>query len=279
MQRPLAFLISAMRARKTEKAYSLIGGGSPILRITEAQARALEESLSDSPCLFKVFIGMRYWKPTIEEAIDRALDYGAERLLGLSLYPHYSIATTGSALKEFERVIRSRKVIEYSYIKSWFSNPFYIEALVDVIKKGFDSHGKMPVLFSAHSLPERFILEGDPYLEEIKGTIKAITERIDIEYHLSFQSKSGPVKWLEPSTDYMLHNLAGKGIKEILVVPISFISDHVETLYEIDILYKEIADRLGIKLFRVESLNTHPLLIMGLKEIVIRKAEELQWTG
>lgn len=286
LQKPLAFLISLLRSGKTKRAYSLIGGRSPILDITIAQAKALESSLNSSPIThhqlprIKVYVGMRYWYPFIEEAVEKAFNDGVKRLLGLSLYPHYSMATTGSSLKEFERVIKERREqVEYSLIKSWFNNPFYIEAMVDVIKKGFESFGQMPVLFSAHSLPERFIIEGDPYLDEIKGTIKAISEKIEIEHYLSFQSKSGPVKWLEPSTEQMLYNLSEKGVKNLLVVPISFISDHIETLYEIDILYKGLAEQIGIKLFRTESLNTHPLLIRALQDLAIRKIKELGWTG
>lgn len=286
LQKPLAFLISLLRSGKTKRAYSLIGGRSPILDITIAQAKALESSLNSSPIThhqlprIKVYVGMRYWHPFIEEAVEKAFNDGVKRLLGLSLYPHYSMATTGSSLKEFERVIKERREqVEYSLIKSWFNNPHYIEAMVDVIKKGFESFGQMPVLFSAHSLPERFIIEGDPYLDEIKGTIKAISEKIEIEHYLSFQSKSGPVKWLEPSTEHMLYNLSEKGIKNLLVVPISFISDHIETLYEIDILYKGLAEQIGIKLFRTESLNSHPLLIRALQDLAIRKIKELGWTG
>lgn len=273
-----------LRTGKTERAYSLIGGKSPILDITEAQAKELEEALNSGSGIrdsaFKVYVGMRYWYPSIEEAVNRAISEGSERLLALSLYPHYSIATTGSAMREFERVIRDRENrIEFSSIRSWFDNPFYIDAMVDVIKKGFIKSGQIPVLFSAHSLPERFIIEGDPYLDEIKGTIGEISKRIEMEYYLSFQSKSGPVKWLEPSTEEMLHRLAKKNIKNLLVVPISFVSDHIETLYEIDILYKGIADKLGINLIRTESLNTHPMLIKALEDMVIKRSRELVWIG
>lgn len=284
LQRPIAFIISMLRTGKTERAYSLIGGKSPILDITEAQAKELEEALNSGSGIrdsaFKVYVGMRYWYPSIEEAVNRAISEGSERLLALSLYPHYSIATTGSAMREFERVIRDRENrIEFSSIRSWFDNPFYIDAMVDVIKKGFIKSGQIPVLFSAHSLPERFIIEGDPYLDEIKGTIGEISKRIEMEYYLSFQSKSGPVKWLEPSTEEMLHRLAKKNIKNLLVVPISFVSDHIETLYEIDILYKGIADKLGINLIRTESLNTHPMLIKALEDMVIKRSRELVWIG
>lgn len=277
MQKPIAFIIAKFRTAKTVKAYSLIGGKSPILEITEAQARLLEDSLGSR---FKVYVGMRYWHPYIEEAVNSALNNGVRRLIALSLYPHYSIATTGSAIREFMRVMTLRKdKVEFSSIESWFDNPFYIEALIDVIEQIFKHCGKIPVLFSAHSLPESFIINGDPYLNEIKGTIRAISERIEIEYYLSFQSKSGPVKWLEPSTEEMLHRLAKQRIKNLLIVPISFVSDHIETLYEIDILYREMAERLGIKLIRTESLNTHPLLIRALQDMVKRKTEELGWTG
>jgi ferrochelatase len=133
------------------------------------------------------------------------------------------------------------------------------------------------VLFSAHNLPETLIKEGDPYVEQINGTIKEITKRLNIQWHLSYQSKSGPVKWLEPSTEEMLKRFAEKGFKNILLVPISFVSDHIETLYEIDILYKGIASRLGLVLKRVDSLNTHPLFIESLKDIVMKGLKEKGW--
>ena len=154
-------------------------------------------------------------------------------------------------------------------IESWYDHPLYIEAVVEQINNGLAQfEGKPDVLFSAHSLPQQFIDDGDPYLKEIEGTIAAITKKIDVRWHLSFQSKSGPVKWLKPSTEHMLGELARKGVKDLLVVPISFVSDHIETLYEIDILYKDMATGLGINLKRTESLNTSPTFIKALAEIV-----------
>ncbi len=150
-----------------------------------------------------------------------------------------------------------------------------------MIKEGLESfHSSLDdihVLFSAHSLPKKFIDEGDPYVDQIKGTIEEITKRITIKWHLSSQSKSGPVRWLEPSTDEKLKELAREGVRNILVVPISFVSDHIETLYEIDILYKEMAENLGINLRRTESLNTHPLFIEALKEMVMKGVKEMGW--
>jgi len=137
--------------------------------------------------------------------------------------------------------------------------------------------GDVHVLFSAHSLPQKIIDEGDPYVSQILGTIGEITKIIQIKWHLSYQSKSGPVKWLEPSTDEKLKELAEKGVKNVLVVPISFISDHIETLYEIDILYKNLAEKLGITLKRVDSLNTHPHFIEALKDMVQKNVKEAGW--
>ncbi len=308
LQKPLAWLISALRSGKTEKMYRLIGGRSPILDITMAQARALEEMLNWSvgvldekseganktadtitPILhhsntpkFKVYSGMRYWHPFIEEAVEQAYRDGVRFLVAISLYPHYSAATSGSAVSRFNDVVRQYR-IESSCISSWFDHSLYIDALVDVIKKGLEAFYTPPddihVLFSAHSLPQSIVEAGDPYVSHINATIGEVLKRMDVQWHLSFQSRSGPVRWLEPSTDTLIRELAGMGIKNLLIVPISFVSDHVETLYEIDILYKRLADSLGIKLIRTESLNTHPLFIKALKDMVIRAVKEHGWTG
>ncbi len=179
--------------------------------------------------------------------------------------------------------------MELHAVESWYDHPGYIDALVDVIKRGLESfetnaeHGTQDaergihVLFSAHSLPVKFIEDGDPYVEHTEATIRAVEKKMDIEWSLSYQSKSGPVKWLEPSTEDMLEKLARKGIKDILVVPISFVSDHIETLYEIDLLYKKMAEGLGMRLRRVESLNTSPLFISALRDIVLNSIKEAGW--
>ncbi|MEW6740201.1 MAG: ferrochelatase [Nitrospirota bacterium] len=274
LQKPIASLIIRKRLESVIEAYSLIGGKSPLLDITNAQAKALENLLNSK---FRVYVGMRYWRPFIEEAVDHAMRDGISRILALSLYPHYSIATTGSSVKKFEEVIKKYHV-DYFSVTSWFNHPLYINALVENIQKGIKTFDKKPVvLFSAHSLPKKFIDKGDPYVNEIKGTIDAILRKIDIEWHLSYQSKTGPVKWLEPTTEEMLHELAEKGVKDLLVVPISFVSDHIETLYEIDMLYKDMAQGLGMNLKRIESLNTSPKFIEALSDIVIKNAKDLVW--
>ena len=305
MQKPLACIISSLRAGKTAEAYKRIGGKSPILDITSAQAEALEMALNTAMPgnisgegaetgrtrreIFRVYVGMRYWHPLIDDVVPKICNDGIGRLIALSLYPQYSDATTGSS---FSRLgdISSHYPLEVVNITSWFNHPLYINAVVDAIKKGFElfddklrgggrRERNIHLLFSAHGLPVKFIEEGDPYVDQLMGTIREITGRIDIGWDLSYQSRSGPVKWLEPSTDEMIKCLAQKGIKNILVVPISFVSDHIETLYEIDILYKNMAEALGMRLERVESLNTSPLFIEALKDIVFKGMKDANMDG
>ncbi len=309
LQKPIAWFISNIRSKKTEKMYSLIGGRSPILDITFAQARSLENALNlpihpdnlpplekggnmgierggQGGILFKVYIGMRYWHPFIDEVVPELYNDGIRKLIAISMYPHYSHATADSSLARLDEVL-SGYPIEVFSITSWFNHPLYIEALIDVIKKGLDSFnadvkkkerwGDIHVLFSAHNLPASLIKDGDPYLNQIQGTIGEIVKRLNIKWDLSFQSKSGPVKWLKPTTEETIERFWDLGYKNILLVPISFVSDHIETLYEIDILYKNMAKRLGIELKRVDSLNTHPLFIEALKDMVIKGLKEKGW--
>ena len=306
LQKPIAWLISSLRGGKTEKFYGLIGGKSPICDITLAQAKALEEELNRSqfreipphPPLgkggqggVKVYVAMRYWHPLIEDVIPEISRDGIRRLIVLSLYPQYSVATTGSTLRKLDEVV-SKYPMEIFSIKAWYDNQLYIDALVEEIKKGIEafkpgqghpaptvtpSSSDVHVLFSAHSLPVKFIEEGDPYADQIQATINEIVNKIDIQWSLSYQSKSGPVKWLEPSTEKMIEELAEKGTRNLLVVPISFVSDHIETLYEIDILYKGMAEKLGMRLERVRSLNTSPLFISALQQIVVQGMKEAGW--
>jgi ferrochelatase len=179
--------------------------------------------------------------------------------------------------------------IDVLHISSWHDHPLYIEALADVIKKGLgsfltsssDPHPSsvddIHLLFSAHSLPRKIIDEGDPYEQQTIETVQEVVKKVPLKWHLSYQSKSGPVKWLEPSTEEKLKELARDGVKNVLVVPISFVSDHIETLYEIDILYKTMAEKLGMNLKRTDSLNTHPLFINALEDMVSKGLREKGW--
>ncbi|MDH4027988.1 MAG: ferrochelatase, partial [Nitrospirota bacterium] len=284
LQRPLARLISALRSEKTRSMYRQIGGRSPILDITKAQAEALEKALNtvgafhETPLRFRVYIGMRYWRPFVSDTIDKIISDGTKDLIVLSMYPHYSKATTGSSVDEFKRLIKG-KDITVRYIEQWYDFPPYIESLAELAAKGASQfRGKdFELLYSAHSLPQSFIDEGDPYLDHIKATINKVNERLAAEpynmsglkSHLSFQSKTGPVKWLGPSTEETIIRLANNGCRNLLVVPVSFVSDHIETLYEIDILYKQLAESLGMDLRRCGSLNTNERFIFALKELIL----------
>jgi ferrochelatase len=277
--------------------YSQIGGKSPILDITTAQAKALEKALNEqsavsgqqsagglNPSLsFKVYIGMRYWRPFVKDTLAKIIEDGIEHLIVLSLYPHYSKATTGSAIADFKKVLSKlatrNSQLTTQFIDRWYDFPPYIDSLAELISEGMKEFevNDFDMLYSAHSLPQSFIDEGDPYLEHINATIAAVNSSLatrnslPVNWYLSFQSKTGPVKWLEPSTGETIIRLAKEGCKNLLVVPISFVSDHIETLYEIDILYKKLAEKHGINLARCRSLNTYDKFILAMKQLIMAK--------
>lgn len=273
LQKPLAWLISTLRAGKTRGYYARIGGASPLLEITSAQGRALQSRLREHGD-FVVHVGMRYWKPFIEDTLREMKEEGVGRLVSLSLYPHYSIATTGSSLESLKKALK-KYPMEHVDVPPWYDHPRYVEALSEAI--GGQLRDGTEVLFSAHSLPVSFIEAGDPYVKHLMGTIEALVAKLPLRWHLGYQSKTGPVKWLEPSTEEMLRRLAERGAKDVLVVPLSFVSDHVETLYEIDILYRGIASGLGIEMRRSPSLNIRPHFISALEDLALREARRMGW--
>jgi ferrochelatase len=274
----LARRISRKRAPKVELQYEKIGGKSPIRELTEAQARALEEKLGPD---YRCFTAMRYWRPSTIEALAAAKREGISRVVALSLYPHYSRATAGSSINEVKRVLReSSAKFHISYVDCFFSNPLYIRALSESIEEGlgrFSDRNSAVILFSAHSLPRSFIDSGDPYLSQVEETVRLVMEHFgEMESRLAFQSRSGPVKWLEPETSSVIRGLASKGCKDMLVVPVSFVSDHIETLYEIDIEYGGLARSLGIvNFYRAPTLGTSSTFLDGLAQLVREKAAEL----
>lgn len=270
LQPVLSRFIVKRRKRHVEDNYAQIGGKSPLRELTEDQARNLEKALGGD---YRCFVAMRYWRPSTVEALARIRREGISDITALSLYPHYSKATTGSSIKELKRIIgESGFSARVRYIENFHNNTGYIDALEERIREGMEQFhplADIELLFSAHSLPQSFIDEGDPYLEQITETVRLVMERFNTPYHLSFQSRAGPVKWLEPSTDDMLKTLAEKGVKNLLVVPLSFVSDHIETLHEIDIEYSKKAWELGIAKFeRMPSLNSSPTFINAIAGMV-----------
>ena len=270
MQTPLAWWIAKRRAPKSMKTYALIGGGSPLTRISREQGEALEEVLAEHGD-FKVTCAMRYWFPDSDTALQKMADAGITKLIGLTLYPHYSCATTGSSVRALKEAIeRSKTNFTLKYIESYPRQHHYIQALASKITEATANFtDDFQVVYSAHSLPVSFIEEGDPYVDHIQETIQEIEKLTNLPGKLCYQSRSGPVEWLSPSTPDMLQTLANEGCKNILMIPISFVSDHVETLYEIEMLYHDQAKDLGMRLVSSESLNCNPTFIKGLKELVL----------
>ncbi|MBU0909894.1 MAG: ferrochelatase [Proteobacteria bacterium] len=279
LQKPIAWMIAKRRAPKSRKAYALIGGGSPLKSLTLQQGAALEKELGHVG-RFKVAMAMRYWPPFAHETLQIFADQNISRIIALTLYPHYSKATTGSSLDDLHHAAASFKgFFDITEIVAWPDQSDYIQCLVDAIVAGMKQYGgdNAQLVYSAHSLPVQFIEEGDPYLDDMNKTIEAVEKITGIKGHLCFQSRSGPVEWLSPSTPDMLEQLAGQGCSKVLMVPISFVSDHVETLYEIDIQYRELAETLGMTLKRTESLNITPRFIAGLKNLVETAARQKNW--
>lgn len=261
LQKPVARMIVAKRLKSVVANYQAIGGRSPILEYTQKQGEGMVEALARRNISARYFMAMRYWHPDSEAAIAAVQKAGIQRLVLFTLYPQYSSATTGSSVKEFLRAAKRKNPgFEISTLEAWPTHPAYIAALVTRLQAALKERpeGKTKILFSAHSLPKALIDRGDPYLTEIQRTMASVLAHFSpaLDVDLSFQSRTGPVKWLTPSTDEKLKELAREGYENVLVLPVSFVSDHIETLYEIDLLYREQAKKLGFKKFwRTRSLN------------------------
>ncbi len=270
LQKPLAWFIARRRAPKSQKNYAKIGGGSPLKKITIAQKKMLEQVLCDDADIH-IAIAMRYWPPSADDAIKALVAQKVTHILALPLYPHYTQATTGSSLKDLRRAhALFAPEIPLQEITSWPDHPPYIEALAHRVTAGHEIFAGEPftLVYSAHSLPVSFIKGGDPYVRELEKTITALEKRTGIKGRLCYQSRSGPVEWLSPSTPETIKQLAKEGCKNILMMPISFVSDHIETLYEIDMEFKEIAEDLGMRLVSTAPLNDDPDFVTGLATLL-----------
>ena len=276
LQPVAARLLAAVRAPRVRANYRAIGGGSPLLRITRAQARALEERLRPRGVTAGVHAAMRYGEPSSARALAAARAAGARRAVALPLYPQFSDATTGSSLRDLERARDAAAPdLEILPVRSWADHPAYLDVLARRVGEALEAWPRaeragVEVIFSAHALPRRMIERGDPYLEETRRTVAGVLQRVGpVSHHLAFQSRSGPVRWLGPGTDQTIRRLAAQGARSLLLVPVSFVSDHIETLYEVDILYRDLARSLGVTTYRrTASLNTDPDFIKALARIV-----------
>jgi len=254
-QKPFARMISRMRRQKVQDRYKLIGGSSPQLKWTRSQANGLAQELENDFGDFCVYIGMRYSEPSIERAIASALEDGYRSVVVCPLYPHYSLATTESSFLVVDEALSGIADVECVKIRDFHDDPAYIQLLRDVIAEEVSESDT--ILFSAHSIPESLVERGDPYVDQVYKTAQMVCE--GREYYVSFQSRTGPVKWVGPDTLEETRRLLSDKSADLMIVPISFVSDHIETLYEIDIELKEIVGpELGGRIKRMSMFNDDP---------------------
>eukprot|EP00903_Cladosiphon_okamuranus_P016915 g15593.t1 len=304
LQAPIASVLAARRAPRSKSAYESIGGGSPIVSWTNAQAKAIAaqlevKGLSGTKC----YVGMRYWHPFTEAALEAIEKDGVNALVILPLYPQFSISTSGSSLRVLNEEFTRRpeqwgqKKVVHTVVPSYHDRPGYVNAMANLIAREVAEYTPeqrmegVQVLFSAHGVPKSYIDAGDPYKAQIESCVKLISEKVDginaeggpgakpgssgaaaggVTYHLSYQSRVGPVEWLQPYTDAKIHELADNGCKNLVVVPVSFVSEHIETLEEIDMEYREVAEEAGITNWRrVPALNTDPAFIEDMADMVV----------
>jgi ferrochelatase len=277
LQKPFARLISHFRAKHVVENYRTIGGKSPLLEWTQKQAAGIAQRLDN----MQPFVVMRYWRPRAEDVLEQIKQAGIEQAVVLSMYPHYTGATTGSSINDFKRTAaRIFPELSYRLIEEWYDLPGYLDALANRIQTALDNFSKsereeVQIVFSAHALPQKFIDRGDPYLKQVEATVAGVMQRVGaVDWHLGFQSRSGPVKWMAPETTEVMERLAAAGKKTLLLVPVSFVSDHIETLHEIDIEYREHAEEHGIvKYVRAPSLNDGADFLQAMADLVKNRME------
>ena len=276
---PLAKLISNRRAPVAKKIYAELGGSSPILKLTREQSDALEIKLNQTQeeDEYKCFIIMRCWNPRAKDVIKDVQLYGPDEVVLMPLYPQYSAATSGSSIKEWKDVCRKNNYhVKTSTICCYPTDQNFINAHTKEIIKKIKDLKNFKLIFSAHGLPEKNIKKGDPYQWQVEQSVKKIVENLNdenLDWILSYQSRVGPLKWIGPSTETIIIENSKIG-KHIVLVPIAFVSEHSETLVELDIEYKEIADANGCKNYtRVPALGINEDFIKAMSELIIKKNE------
>lgn len=285
-RKPLARFIAKRRAEVVKANYAMIGGKSPLADISRRQADTLADVLRArfGPSVrVSVELGFSYWHPFIEEAMENLEREGFTNVYLLPLYPHYSKTTSGSCFKTWRNLRRQRhtKRPHVRSTKSYHTDPAYIDAVNARVNEGLllfpeARRNNVVLLFSAHGTPVKLVEQGDPYSFQIRATVDAVmeTRAHDLPFHLSFQSKVGPAKWLEPDTVKKTLELAAAGVSDLLVVPVAFVSDHIETLHELNIELRREATHAGITHFEVmPALNESPLFIDALASLITRRYE------
>ena len=279
-RRPLARYIASNRAGVVREHYDAIGGYSPIRVLTERQARALEAALAprfDAKC----FIAMRYWNPLTAVAVSEVAAWNAPQLVLLPLYPHYSFATTSSSLKEWKRLFSPNGNAPQTHtVESFFDHPMYVQSVAEKIAltlTHFDDPDRAHIIFSAHGLPLSLIERGDPYAKQVEETVRLVMKQGAWKnaHTLCYQSKVGRRKWLSPSLTETIDRLVPSGEKKLLIVPIAFVTEHIETLHEINIEAREQAHKLGVEQFEMmPAVGDSSTFISALADLVIRSLAE-----
>lgn len=269
---------SAEIIHEVRERYREIGGRSPILAQTRAQAAALEAALGQE---FRVLVGMRHWHPYIKDSLTEMRAAGIEKIVGLVMAPHYSRMSIGAYYK---KVDESAETLAIAPIERWHLLPGYLDALAGRVRAALERfpaevRAEVPVIFTAHSLPERIREWNDPYPDELNATVAAVMERLGSQPHtFAFQSAAvSNEPWLGPDAGEVIERFAAEGRKHILLAPIGFVCEHVEVLYDVDIVFKQQAQALGVQLERIEMLNTAPQMIDGLAKLVRQSAQGKGW--
>ncbi len=274
----LAGFISARRAKKVRVRYEAIGGKSPIGAETEKQAQRLSAILG-APVEF----AMRYTRPRVSEAIKSLTEKGAGRLVVVPLYPQYSVSTSASAIGDFRRHTSGK--LRYRIVEKHYDHPGYIDSAVYMLKvklSELEEGGAAHVLFTAHSIPEKYIRRGDPYVGQTEETVRLVYDAagVDLPYSLAFHSRIGPVRWHGPSLEEELDRVRANGVKRLIVHPISFVSENLETLYDLDVDFRRKCLEAGIEVYiRVPAPGASELYMKALADMVLAAVKEGRWEG
>lgn len=281
---PIRFLVSRLiaysRAKTAGEHYDEIGGGSPLKKFTSRQAELLGEKLNGRGFNCTVRTGYSYSHPFIRDAVRSFKDEAVDKIIAVPLYPQYSITTFGSIADDFLAAVKKYGMEEkLKIVEAYYDNKLHIGASADLLQKALEKinlDDAYRVVFTAHSLPQSVIDKGDPYKKQVEKTVEMILQKVNIkDYVLSFQSKIGPVKWVQPSTVETIRKAASDGVKQLVVMPIGFTCDHVETLHELDIELAEMAHKGGVQHFvRAGVFNDHPQFIELLSDVVLKEINE-----
>jgi ferrochelatase len=270
-QRPFASIISALRYRSVARNYEKIGGGSPLLHWTTAQARLIESELSATIPGVRCDVATRYTQPSVTEAIESAHGAGAKRIIFLPMYPQYCIATTGSSVVEAKKALHKFPHITPVYVDNFHDHPAYIDLFRDYIRR--NARVDELLVFSAHAVPQRLVTKGDPYVDQVRRTAKLAAN--GREYVVTFQSRTGPVSWVGPDTLDEIPRLVKVAGRKLFLIPISFVCDHIETLFELDL---DLHERLGAGVMsqvrRMPMFNDDPAFAKALAAVVMDKVGE-----